>query len=961
MSDRRLSRQLKIFVSSTFNDMHGERNTLLEKVFPMAAEYGRKRKKEFIGVDLRWGVTEEQSRRGETVGICMAEIDRCRPLFMGMLGERYGWVPDGAECSVTEQEIRYGALEAPEGTEAFFYLRDPGLTEELCGPFEKDPRQEALKENIRESGYPVMDGYTDLDSFAERVLDDLKGAIDRLTEAEEEISPAEKYRREQRFTAEQYAAAYVDRPEDRERLEEKIRKGGLVLLTGEAGSGKTAMLARRALEAAPENGYTFLYFIGLAEDRGWEQLARQMTAELSARFGLEPPKDGDRETLRRAVWQALGMAARKGRVLLLLDQMDALALEDSFGLSWLPEELPENVCAVVTADEGEALKRLRRRSHAEIRLESLKPETVGEIARTYLAEHAKTLSDEQTALLTNSERARNPLYLITLLNEVRYTGRFETLTAQMEEYLECPGLGALFDKVLCRLDRDYDEEKNGLPGRMLQLLESSRGGLTEGELLPLLGGIPYARFAPLNLALRPFTALSGGAIHAANPEFSRAVRAHYGIGETEIQSSRREMAAWFDAHPESLRAREMLPWLLKETGASGRLAEVLSEPACFLDNWERNRYETRAYWAWLSGHGHDAAEAFRGAEERPEDFESRILSRLAEMLTELGENRAAEKILTYLTREGSPAEDAERILAYGLLGNLYQREGRLKEAEEYYRRKADLAEKTGDRYEQERAMGNIGLIAMMRGDPEEARAAFGHMLELAGTLNQRDAQQAALGNLGNIAFSLGENEEAERLYARQKNISLDSGNMAGLIHACGALGVLYLKTGRYAEAEAEFNEQERESRRTGAPEGLSTALGNRAVLARQQGDAALAGKLLKDKLEICRASGQMLGEQNALGNLAELAAEAGDIGGALKYAQERTELTRRGRALRQYAEALMALSGIEKGMGREDSARRHYLEAVSLAKQQGFPRSMEANRIRMEQLTAEAAKGEDRE
>ena len=64
---RASQRQLRIFVSSTFNDMMEERNVLLEKVFPRVAAYCHVRKAEFIGVDLRWGVTEERSRKGETV------------------------------------------------------------------------------------------------------------------------------------------------------------------------------------------------------------------------------------------------------------------------------------------------------------------------------------------------------------------------------------------------------------------------------------------------------------------------------------------------------------------------------------------------------------------------------------------------------------------------------------------------------------------------------------------------------------------------------------------------------------------------------------------------------------------------------------------------------------------------------------------------------------------------------
>jgi hypothetical protein len=40
-------------------------------------------------VDLRWGITEEQAHRGDTLPLCLGEIDRCRPLFLSLLGERF--------------------------------------------------------------------------------------------------------------------------------------------------------------------------------------------------------------------------------------------------------------------------------------------------------------------------------------------------------------------------------------------------------------------------------------------------------------------------------------------------------------------------------------------------------------------------------------------------------------------------------------------------------------------------------------------------------------------------------------------------------------------------------------------------------------------------------------------------------------------------------------------------------
>jgi hypothetical protein len=47
-----------------------------------------------VDVDLCWGITVELAERGEVLPICLAEIDRARPYFIGMLGERYGWTPE---------------------------------------------------------------------------------------------------------------------------------------------------------------------------------------------------------------------------------------------------------------------------------------------------------------------------------------------------------------------------------------------------------------------------------------------------------------------------------------------------------------------------------------------------------------------------------------------------------------------------------------------------------------------------------------------------------------------------------------------------------------------------------------------------------------------------------------------------------------------------------------------------
>ena len=88
---------ISIFVSSTFSDFHHERDLIQRSVRPvldeLVMEYGCR----VEIVDLRWGIDTSNGTRHEpgrkVFDVCLGEIDRCRPFFVGLLGDRYGWVP----------------------------------------------------------------------------------------------------------------------------------------------------------------------------------------------------------------------------------------------------------------------------------------------------------------------------------------------------------------------------------------------------------------------------------------------------------------------------------------------------------------------------------------------------------------------------------------------------------------------------------------------------------------------------------------------------------------------------------------------------------------------------------------------------------------------------------------------------------------------------------------------------
>ncbi len=91
----------------------------------------------------------------------------------------------------------------------------------------------------------------------------------------------------------------------------------------------------------------------------------------------------------------------------------------------------------------------------------------------------------------------------TLLEELRLFGEHENLEKRIDYYLEARNPYELYKKVLIRWEEDYEGDSD-LVGDSMTLIWASRKGLTESELLHLLGTdkepLPRALWSPLFLA-----------------------------------------------------------------------------------------------------------------------------------------------------------------------------------------------------------------------------------------------------------------------------------------------------------------------------------------------------------------------------------------------------------------------------------------------------------------------------
>lgn len=131
----------KFFISSTFQDMHTERDMIQNIVQPAVNQKLNEQGEYVLFSDLRWGIdTMTDSTERRILDSCFDEIDSCKPYFIVFIGGRYGWIPsddlvipykdrfgaiDILYKSVTELEVLYALkLNANELGRCLFYFKD---------------------------------------------------------------------------------------------------------------------------------------------------------------------------------------------------------------------------------------------------------------------------------------------------------------------------------------------------------------------------------------------------------------------------------------------------------------------------------------------------------------------------------------------------------------------------------------------------------------------------------------------------------------------------------------------------------------------------------------------------------------------------------------------------------------------------------------------------------------------
>jgi nephrocystin-3 len=1004
------ARAVRVFISSTFVDMQDEREELVKRVFPTLRlrELCESRGVSWGEVDLRWGITDEQTAEGRVLPICLEEIRSCRPYFIGILGERYGWVleridaslieqepwlAEHVEKSITELEIIHGVLADPEMAEqAFFYFRDPRyavrgpeLQErpsaaeiEQFGPREAELRARvrrqrlaALKKRIRASGLPVRDDYPDPEALGELVRRDLTAVVDRLFPAGSEPTPLGRERALHDAFARSRAGLWIGRGEDLERLDEHVAAAGEpMVLTGESGVGKSALLANWALrfedrrerrvvadksmmpgtsaESFTPDTFLVTHFIAASPaSADWAAMLRRLIAELAGFYEFEIKVPDDPPGLREAFADALRQAATRGRVVLLIDALDQL--EDHDGapdLVWIPAIVPANIRLILSSLTGRPLAEITRRGWSNYQLAPLTEVEREQLIVEYLGQYRKSLPTSTRRQIAGSSRAANPLFLRVLLEELRLYGEHHTLEQRLRELLAAPDIPRLYQLVLARWEQDYERHRPGLVGDAMTLLWAARRGLSEPELLDLVGDsegpLPPAIWSPLALAAKQTLTNCGGLNGFAHAYARTAVQERYMPGESQRQRAHERLADYFGKlEAQTPRKLEELPWQLAQAARWRQLHDLLAETDFMSALAQSVPFELRGYWAQVEAASpYRLVEAYASVIEHPARYKKHELAVIVQLFIDTGYWPDALRIARHL--EQLARDDSDELLlglSLDLQAVIADHQGDLKRALELSKETEGLVRRAGDPLAIAQVLNNQAVTLKRLGDLGGALELHREAEQICRQHSDLSGLAASLTNQALIARRRGDNAGALQLHREAERVYREAGDTAGLARSLANQALLLSDTRDNAAALASLTEAEQLYRELADPAGIGRCIGNRALILQRQGDIDEAIALHEQEEAIWRELGDAGGLASALGNRAVMlvAHLPRDDKAALAVLNEAEEMWRRVGDPDGIAKMTGLRAELLREMGDSEGAVAAREDEVQLYRQLGQP------------------------
>jgi nephrocystin-3 len=502
-------------------------------------------------------------------------------------------------------------------------------------------------------------------------------------------------------------------------------------------------------------------------------IMRHLIEAIRERFGIDEPlpttADEYVTSFPNWLFRAEHRANQLGIAILIV--IDAVNQLDEAGrrMAWLPKTIPPGVKLVISTTPGEPFDRLSELGWEELEVTPLEDENVRRsIVVRYLGEFHKGISSEQLRRLTSDVKARSPLYLRVVAEELRLHGEHETLDTMIDRCVKAVDLLALFEVVLDRIEHDHGAAD---VRELLGAIRASRTGLSEAELLEVTG-VSRLELSRLLFVFDYHLIHRDGLVGFFHEFLQRAVETRYMPTDEIVRARHAGLGRYFSQQPYDGRRSDEEPWQWQQAGEHERLCSSIGSIDMFrLLGTTEKQYELLGYWLAL-GERYDMVDIYRRSFEEWEESHS-DRGELLDLLRQLGQFFIA----------------ASRLDA---AGEMFQRELDIVTHSE-----ASDAEMAG-------AYNDVGSWQFHRGLYREAGTSYSEALRLLERSGEGEGQKLCglLDSLSAVHYSLAEFEEAERIARRSLRIiegAYGDGHVTS-VDRLHTLGAMISATGNREEA-----------------------------------------------------------------------------------------------------------------------------------------------------------------
>ena len=618
-------KEIKVFISSTFNDLVAERNKIM-LAFRNAEKYALKNYVNLKTIDFRWGLPEGAN----VMKSCLESIRISKPYFLCILGSNYGsqpkwddyekekeylseynqFIEDNVFKSKHESNLSYTAMEVCFALSQE-YGRDNVKFLHLAYKNGTDTRQQALIQYITEKGYlPVECNSSDdlvkeVNLFLTSIINNNSLAVidnkdddnaqnyifGGFSGTNTQHGQLSLYRNFQEYLLNSQLLDSF--PREQENFLDSFVEGSskMCCIEGEDGVGKSTLVARWLNNRIKKKNSSEIIIYHFCQGGYTDDIFEHLYLEL-AEINNHSLEDYYAELFSTSEHfpdslsifkESLKQLASDKRILIVLDGLEHTF--EAFFSSYfeLFSETSQNVKLMLTTGM----------SHTEccdretVQLPCLKDVDVKYIVTHYLKNHYKTdvVSNKVSEALALNPIFHNPKLLSSVLYDIRAFANHNNIKDIVSEYQKANEANAIYSIII-------NNWRNVIPSieddNILVWIAYSHFGLAEEDIMDVAGFIGDKKYLwhQLFSFIEPYIEWNGDRIQFSNKWLKEAIVKDKLEKEKDIKN---QMITYFQDERISIEKQfDELPLLLKETDRNDELLSYILDLSVFQYAIEKN-------------------------------------------------------------------------------------------------------------------------------------------------------------------------------------------------------------------------------------------------------------------------------------------------------------------------------------------------------------------------------------